>query len=254
MRTYKVELLVSGPITINGHLRFNAEKELVRDNIFQSDIIVQKHPAGAIFTVTVFTIDQDRAYKVALLFIGKMLDILAVRINGPLNVSLNDHRSTTDKNAIRAIVDEGEIRFCFDHSRNLNLHETKLLRALNWYRKGLYTDDAFDKYMGFWNAISVVASGYHQQNDRTRAGIINQIYDCFNMLWGNDQVNWPEIDGTERWIDSHNKLRDQIAHGIIPVDVEHIELVLSRLNKVQKVAYNFITGWAQNRMNINLTQ
>jgi hypothetical protein len=244
MRIYEVELLVSGPITIRRPISFDTDKELHLGDIFRSDISTKKHAQGIVVTSTVYTIDQDRAHKVALLFVGKMLDILAIKTNSPLNVSLNEYRQLTDKNIVKTLIDEQELRSCFELSRQLNLHEGKILRALNWYRKGLYTDDPFDKFLAFWNSINVVAAGYHNQNPRTSLGIVNQIWDCFSTLWSNDCNNWEFINGDTRWINDNNDIRNDIAHGSIAVEINYVENVITRLKTVQKVAYKFLTEWA----------
>ena len=243
MRIYNVELLVSGSVTVKRLIDFRTDKELDLGNVFQSDISIQAHNQGFLISSTVFTADQDRAYKVALLFVGKMLDILAIRINSPLNVSLNESRQVTDRKAVRAVIYREEFIFCFALARDLNLNENKLLRAFSWYRKGLYTEDPFDKFLAFWNAISVIADGYCNDNIRTRQGIINKIWDCFVTLWG-ECPNWEYVNGDDRWINDNNDIRNKIAHGGVTVDVQYVENVIGKLSIVQNVAYKFLSQWA----------
>ena len=246
MRIYSVELLVSGSVTIRRQINFNTNKELDFGNVFQSDISIKKHQQGFVISSTVFTADQDRAYKVALLFIGKMLDILSLKTKSTLNVSLNEFKQVSDRNIVRAVIDEDEFRFCFDLAKQLNLNENKLLRAFSWYRKGLYTEDPFDKFLAFWNSISVVADGYCNDNDRTRQGIINKIWDCFVTLWG-DCANWEYVNGNDRWVNDNNEIRNKIAHGGVTVDIQYVENVINQLETVQNVAYKFLTQWAERR-------
>lgn len=250
MRTYSVELLVSGPVTTQGIISFNTDKELDIGNVFRSTISIKKHAIGFIISTTVYTENQDRAYKVALLFIGKMLDILAIKTNLPLNVSINDYKQSTDRSIVRAIIEKGEFQYCFEVARELNLYENKLLRAFSWYRKGLYTEDPFDKFLAFWNAISVIADGYCNDNARTRLGIKNKIWDCFKTLWGECE-NWQYVNGKENWIDDNNEIRNKIAHGGITIDIDYVENVISQLPTVQNVAYLFLTQWA-NRLHTYL--
>ncbi|MBB4801703.1 methylamine utilization protein MauJ [Flavobacterium aquidurense] len=244
MRVFNVELLVYGSVLIKRAIDFSTEKELDLGNIFQSDISIRPSKQGFLISTTVFTADQDRAYKVALLFVGKMLDILAMRTNSPLNVSLNEYRQIEGGNNIRAVIDRAEFIYCFRIARDLNLNENRLLRAFSWYRKGLYTEDPFDKFLALWNAISVVADGYCNDNERTRQGIINKIWDCFITLWG-ECVDWQFIDGDERWINDNNDIRNKIAHGGITVDVQYVENVISKLPIVQNVAYKFLSQWSE---------
>lgn len=244
MRIFSVELLVYGRIAVKRPIQFSTEKELDLGNIFRSDISIKPHKEGFIISTTVFTADQDRAYKVALLFIGKMLDILAIRTNSPLNVSLNQYRQIENVNSVRAVINREEFIHCFRVARDLNLNENKLLRAFSWYRKGLYTEDPFDKFLAFWNAISVVAEGYCNDNERTRQGTINKIWDCFITLWGQCQ-NWEYINGNDRWVNENHDIRNKIAHGGVTVDIQYVEAVINQLPIVQNVAYNFLREWAE---------
>jgi hypothetical protein len=248
MRTYSVELIIFGAIAIKRKLDFKTDKELDLGNVFRSDISIRQHTNGIRVTSTVWTTDQDRAYKVALLFIGKMLDVLSIKTDLPLLVTNNDIRSATDSNSVKAVIEGIEFSNCFQLSRTLNLHETTLLRALNWYRKGLYTEDPFDKFLAFWNSINVVAAKYHTPNERTQRGIINQIWNCFETLWGNDLNGWQNINGDDRWINDNNEIRNNIAHGLIPVEVNYVEDVITRLDSVRKVAYRFLTEWAETQL------
>ncbi|MBZ4190742.1 MULTISPECIES: methylamine utilization protein MauJ [Bacteroidota] len=244
MRIFDVELLVYGSVTVKRAIQFSTEKELDLGNIFRSDISIKPHKQGFIISTTVFTADQDRAYKVALLFIGKMLDILAIRTNSPLNVSLNQYRQLENGNNVRAVINREEFIYCFRVARDLNLNENKLLRAFSWYRKGLYTEDPFDKFLAFWNAISVVSDGYCNDNARTRQGIINKIWDCFITLWG-ECADWEYINGNDRWVNDNNDIRNKIAHGGVTVDIQYVEAVISQLPIVQNVAYKFLRQWAE---------
>jgi hypothetical protein len=243
MRIYNVDLLISGPITTKRIISFDTEKELDLGNVFRSDISIKKHQQGFIISTTVYTASQDRAYKLALLFIGKMLDILSMKTNSPLNVSLNEYRQLADRNIVRAVIDEEEFRFCFELARQLNLNENKLLRAFSWYRKGLYTEDPFDKFLAFWNSICVVADGYCNDNERTKLGTVNRIWDCFITLWG-QCPNWEYINGNDRWVNDNNEVRNKIAHGGVTVDIQYVENVINQLETVQNVAYKFLTKWA----------
>ncbi len=244
MRIYNVELLVSGPVSIRQQINFNTVKELNIGNVFHSDISIKKHTQGFIISSTVYTANEDRAHKVALLFIGKMLDILSLKTKAKLTLSSNESLKITDRNNVSAIIDEEEFRFCFEMARQLNLEENKLLRAISWYRKGMYTEDPFDKFLALWNSICVVADGYCNINERTSMGIINKIWDCFITLWG-DCANWEYINGNERWVNDNNEIRNKIAHGGLTVDIQYVENVINQLETVQNVAYKFLTQWAE---------
>ncbi|SEJ70992.1 hypothetical protein SAMN04487995_6028 [Dyadobacter koreensis] len=248
MRIFRVELSIFGQIAIQRPISFNFQKELDFGSVFQSDIKIIQHAKGVKISSTVNTADQERAYKVALLFVGKMLDVLALKTNTALVVSNIDLRLAEENNAVRAIIDEDEFRCSFLLPQTLNLHETTFFKGLNWYRKGLYTEDPFDRFLAFWNSISIVAGKYHTPDDRTRAGIINQIWSCFTLLWG-DNNNWNFVNGDDRWINLNNDIRTNIAHALIPVEIQHVEDLINKLDTLQKVAYSFLTQWANKRLN-----
>lgn len=242
MRTYEVQLLVSGAIATRANIKFDTEKELNVGDSFRSDIDIRSHTSGVLISSTVYTVDRDRAYKVALLFISQMLDVLSVRINLPINIG-NGESQTAVRNIVKAVVDAEEFKNSFATARWINLTENKLLRAFSWYRKGLYTVDPFDKFLAFWNSISVVADGYCNDNERTRLGVVNRIWDCFITIWGPSE-NWSFINGDERWINVNNDIRNKIAHGGVTVDIRYIDDVLDRLDSVRVVAYLFLREWA----------
>ncbi len=248
MRTWEVTLLVKGAIKVNGQIRFGTDKELQLGNVFRSNISIGNYRNGIKITSTVHTANLDNAYKVASLFIGKMLDVFTIRLNVPLVVEEDKSNMPIDENRVKAIISKREFKDCFELSRDLNLNETAYLRGLNWFRKGLYSFDPFDKFLAFWNAISVVSSKYHTRNNRTSQGIINQIWDCFRTLWGRDTNTWEIIEGDERWINDRNEIRNNIAHGGIPVEVNYVEDVISKLQDVQSIANKFLIEWGSKQL------
>jgi hypothetical protein len=249
MRTWEVTLLVKGAIKVERQIKFGTEKELQLGNIFRSDITIGNFKNGIKITSTVYTENINNAYKIASLFIGKMLDVLTIRLDIPLIAEEDLGITITDENRVKAIIGKREFKECFELSRDLNLNETAYLRALSWFRKGLNSNDPFDKFLAFWNAISVVSGKYHTRNNRTAGGIINQIWDCFITLWGDDCNNWNIIDGDNRWINNRNDIRNNIAHGVIPVEVNYVEDVISKIDDVQKIANTFIKEWGNNQLN-----
>lgn len=252
MRTWEVELIVYGAITIKRNISFNTDKELDLGSIFKSDINIKTHVDGIKISSTVRTDNQDSALKIALLFVGKMLDILSLKTNISLNASIkNEYKKFNDLNRVRAIIEENELKHSFELSRGINLREPTFLRAIGWYRKGLYTEDPFDKFLAFWNSISIVAAKYCNRNERTNHGSINQIWDCFITVWGNNINNWEYINGDNGWINENNDIRNNIAHGAIPVEINYVENVIKKLDSTQKVAYKFLVDWGRIRLHLN---
>lgn len=252
MTTYEVSLTIFGAIKSISNLRFQADKELESGSYFESNVFITNHSNGINISVTVRAQNSDTASKLALLFVGKMLDVLAFKVNTPLVVTFDENLNFKNKIQIRAILDDVFFKDSFILSRELNLNELTLLRSLSWYRKGLNSEDPFDKFLAYWNSISILASKYHTKNDRTKLGIKNQIWDCFITLWGNDLNLWEYIEGDKFWIDDNNELRDEIAHGLKTIDAKYADNVISRLQTVKEVSYKFITGWAKQKLQKNL--
>ena len=89
----------------------------------------------------------------------------------------------------------------------LGFSEQAILRALGWYRKGLYTEDPFDKFLAFWNSIEIVAGKYHPPIPEGRpTGSKSQIWQCFKAIWGECE-GWPTISGDTDWIDDNYEIR-----------------------------------------------
>lgn len=243
MRIFNVDLVVNGPVTVSRAINFDTDKELDLGNIFRSNISIRNHPKGLNISSSVYAANKDRAYKIALLFIGKMLDVLSIKTNLALNISSNEYKQLESKNNVRAVIEEDEFRFCFELARQLNLNENKILRAFSWYRKGLCTDDPFDKFLSLWNSICVIADGYCIDNERTKHGIVNKIWDCFITIWG-ECPNWEFINGDDQWVNDNNIIRNNLAHGGVSVDIQYVENVINQLDTVQNVAYKFLNKWA----------
>lgn len=250
MRIYEVQFYIEGPIKFKNNLNFQTTKELDLGRIFDSEINVRTTPRGNMIYATVYTDNIDRAEKVATLFIGKMLDVLSVITNCKLDSSLFENRNINYN--IKTIVNVHEIQRAFELARELNLHieNNKMLRAYSWYRKGLNSENTLDKFLAFWNSISVVSDAFCEDNERTRNGIINRIWDCFIQVWGQYQ-NWPFVNGNENWVNEHNAIRNQIAHGGVTVDIDYIHNILDKIIILEKVNYRFLQDFSQ-RLNIEL--
>ncbi|MBT2622837.1 methylamine utilization protein MauJ [Chryseobacterium sp. ISL-6] len=248
MRIYEVELNLSGTISLQSPINFSTEKELEIGAIFNSSVKINNNQQGLKISTTVRTNSEDKAKKIALLFIGKMLDVLSFKLNKPLNISDNEIINKSLRGNVRAIIEKNEFREAFEISRNLNLNHTTFLRGLNWYRKGLYSDDPFDKFLAFWNSVSIVASKYHTPNARTSNGSINQIWNCFETLWSSDISNWEGINNNDRWINEMSNIRNNIAHGLIPIEIEYVEDVIGKLDNVKDVAYKFLNEWFNSQL------
>lgn len=252
MRIYNVDLNIIGPIKVVRTIEFNTDKELELGAVFNSDILIKPYQLGAKISTTVRTVNEDQALKIAFLFIGKMLDVLSIKADIPLLITNSDVKTYSEQQNVTAVITPDEFEICFKRARILNLQYTTLLRAITWYRKGLYTDDPFDKFLALWNSITVIAGKYCESNERTRQGTINQIWDCFVTLWGLEYVNSNFKNGDVDLIKVKNDIRNNIAHGIVPVEINYVQEVIEQLADVKKLAFSFITKWANDRLGQSL--
>ncbi len=196
-------------------------------------------------SVTAFASNPDFARKAALLFIGQMLDTLSLRINLPLFLNFTENITPRKYNEnIKRIIEKQEWLKAFKEARLLNEHELTFLRALGWYRKGLHTEDPYDKFLAYWNSIEITAAKYHPRTNRTKSGTKNQIWECFNTLWG-ECANWPIISCNTNWIDENNDIRKGIAHGVTPITVEHVIEIIEKLEQLEQISYRFLSGWRE---------
>lgn len=244
MRIYEVEFFIVGPFKFRNDIRLQTTKELQIGNVFDSEINIKQSLRSNVITATVLTNHIDRAEKVAALFIGKMLDVLCLKANCKIDIGTVENRINNYK--INAILNLEDIRESFEIARSLNLHpvNNKLLRAYSWYRKGLNSENTLDKFLAFWNSISVVSDAYCENNERTRKGIINRIWNCFIQIWGQNE-DWPLIANDNNWINEHNEIRNQIAHGGITVDIEYINNVLDKIETLEKLNYKFLIDFSE---------
>ena len=115
----------------------------------------------------------------------------------------------------------------------------------------MYTEDPFDRYLAFWNSIEVVAGKYHVKNEKTDLGSKNQIWDCFERLWG-PCGQWPTMADQSSWIADHYKMRKDIAHGVAAVTAREVEAVLREIEPVKEVAHRFLAGWREEQLHPNI--
>ena len=257
---WEVSLMVYGSITVERTIRFSEFKGLRLNDPFYSDIEIRRNQfdSGVEATVTAFAPTQYLAREAAILFFGQTLDALALQINQPLYLNFNDNRSSSNVNRNQTSnasyntsrrVRKEEWQEAFKEARLLASTETTFLRSLSWYRKGLHSEDPFDKFLAFWNAIEIVARKYHPPIPRTRTnGSKSQIWESFKALWGECE-NWSIIQGQGLWIDNNYEIRMTIAHGTQPIDIETVKAVTQKLDTIQQVAHKFLVDWRHQKLN-----
>ncbi|HLO89081.1 MAG TPA: methylamine utilization protein MauJ [Nostocaceae cyanobacterium] len=250
---WEVNLVVYGSITVEKTVKLNEPKGLqLSDDPFYSDIEIKRRgsSSGIEAIVTAYAPSKQLAREAAILYFGQMLDALAIRIDQPLYLNFGDRqRNDYETHDTLRRVKKEEWHKAFKEARLLAMKESTFLRALGWYRKGLYTEDPFDKFLAFWNSIEIVATKYHPPIPEGRStGSISKIWESFKSIWG-ECDNWDIIQGQKNWIDDNYKIRIAIAHGTQPVDIETVKNVVTKIDILKLVANKFLTDWRQRRLN-----
>ena len=70
-------------------------------------------------------------------------------------------------------------------------------------------------------------------------------------MWG-DCENWEVIEGDNEWIKDKNEIRNNIAHGLIPVEVQYVEEIISKIDDVKRVAKKFIIEWGEKQLHTSI--
>jgi hypothetical protein len=241
--TWEVKLSVDGPIKTQDTSPLRIFKGFQEDDPFYSDVKIRNTQYGVLISVTAFASNGDLAHQAALLFVGKMLDSLSLSVRQPLFLSFtHEHVSQKFQDDVRRIIKREEWIAAFKDARLYNEQEPTYLRALGWYRKGLYTNDPYDKFLAYWNSIEITATKYHPESEEAIEGSKNQIWECFKKLWGECQ-NWPIIRGNDRWINDNYEIRKDIAHGLTTITVDGVKNIVTALDEIEPVAYRFLADW-----------
>jgi hypothetical protein len=250
MPVWEVVLYVDGPVTVRRRLLTTQQKGFRVDDPFYSDIEIMGIPSGLKATVTARAPNQIVAYKAAVFFFGHMIDILTLAINQPMNLSLTQgERKHPQRNDVKRRIEQDELENAFREAHVLGEGSPSFLRSLGWYRKGLTIDDPLDKFLAFWNAIEIVASKYYHyvpgiDKERAKKGSKNQVWACFEALWGPCD-KWPVIPGQTKWIDDSYAVRLDVAHGKAFIDVHKVAEVAERLPAIEQLCFRFLTDWRE---------
>jgi hypothetical protein len=259
MPLWEVDLYVDGPVTVRERIKTTQQKGFLENDPFYSDIEIVRNPSGIKATVTARAPAQEIAYKAALFFFGGTVDVLTLSINSPMNLSFTERaRTVAQHHDVRQIIERIQFEESFREARLLRANHPVFLRSLGWYRKGLTTDDPLDKFLAFWNAIEIVAGRYYRSvpssdYERASRGSKNQVWSCFEALWGTCNV-WPIITGQSDWIDENYDVRIGVAHGVAPIDVHKVAEVAQRLPAIKDISYKFLSGWRDKFLDINQQQ
>ncbi len=240
---WEVELAISGAVTVGERvLHILAEKG--EANPFTTTISLSKVSQGVRCILIARAFTQENANDAAVYFVGQALDVLSLRLNTPLYLNLfkPDYRQSSVH--VRRIVTKREWQQAFHLGRQYSLYRRYFSRAISWYRKGLVSEDPIDRVIAFWSALEALGSVFYRNNQRTQQGIINQVCDCFDQLWGSVE-QWKAIPNNPNVVNEFHNYRNGFSHGFMRVDIETIRDIVVRLPIYQDLVYAFLSDWEQ---------
>lgn len=245
MYEWNVSIAVSGPIELpSNQLTMQVLKGEHRP--FQTKVQLKKASHGVYLSVIAIADNPEEANDVAVFFVGRMLDLLSLKIDMPLYLSLFKPQFRVNEDHVRRIVTKHEWQQAFEISQRYGIARSTFCRAISWYRKGLVSEDPVDKLMAFWASLEAICSKYCEQNNRTTNGIINKICNCFDLMWG-DVSQWKIIPNEPQLINTFCDKRNEIAHGTLPiVRVEIIKEIAELLPMLKQLCHEFLKDWDQN--------
>jgi len=250
MPRWEVTLQVFGPITVRNRINFQQRKDFHYPDPLYSGIEIKKNGKyGVNIELEAFSDNQILAKKAALYFCGQALDVMSLSIDLPLILTLIETTKFNPKiENQRRITEQDEWINAFRNARLWLLTEPTFLRSLGWYRKGLYTEDIFDKFLALYNSIETLCSKYYpNQENCIDRGSKCHIWETFKSLWGECEV-WPIIPNDRDWIDRNYETRVNIAHGVASIEINVVEEVLEKVPIIQRIAYRLLTDWRDNAL------
>lgn len=217
-KIWEVVIDIVGPISISKDIIFKQEKGFDEDQ-FYSNIILKNEKVGVTATVTAYADSSEIAKTAALVFLGRMTDILVIDNNIPLILQDNESRAQyLGRSSARRLLEKEEFIAAFNVARRLEIDHPRLLKAIGWYAKGKNSNNTLDSFLAYWNAIEITGIEYHTDTERAKNGTINMIYQCFFDYFG-DLQHWGVHD---RWINEMHEKRSRIAHGAEETTAEAI--------------------------------
>lgn len=208
-KIWEVDIDIIGPISIKESIAFKQEKGYDADQ-FYSDISLHNESFGISATLTAYADTIDIAKTVAFVYLGRMIDVLV--LDNDLPLILQEHGNHFIPHAqvtARRQFNKEELELAFKVARKLEMEQRVLLKAIGWYSKGKTSNNALDSFLSYWNVIEIVGKEYHTENEKTKRGVKNKIFQCFLEYFG-PQEKWGVPDG---WIDEMHEKRSSIAHG-----------------------------------------
>lgn len=235
-RIWEVDIDIIGAITIREDISFTQEKGFDSEQ-FYSNISLKDEQFGISCTLTANAENIDIAKTVAFVYLGRMIDVLILDNDLPLVLQEHDsHISRNTKATARRQFIKSEFEDAFKIARKLEQENRVLLKAIGWYAKGKTSNNTMDSFLSFWNVIEIVGKQYHTENERTKLGVKNKVYQCFLEHFGTEE-HWGVLP---EWIDDMYDKRSSIAHGGEEATSEAINKIAELIPSLENISRNII--------------
>jgi hypothetical protein len=241
---WEVSLDVVGPVSVRGPLTLQVEKGI--HHPFWTTVRIQKAPYGVSLQLIAHAMDQEGANDAALYFAGQMLDYMSLYTDLPLHPRLSEAQTSLRSETTRRLIGEQEWLEAFRKGLSYSKDQQPFSRALSWYRKGLLGEGPIDSYIAFWSSIEAVGSQCARRNKRTKLGIVNQICDCFDQVWGTVDT-WQVVANDPGRINEYHDSRNRIAHGAMTVDIRSIRDIAAKVPELRHLVRTFLLHWEERR-------
>lgn len=239
---WEIGMSVTGDVAVKRSIEIDVMKG--SRNPFMTTVYIESTQHG----VNLKVVSQGRSAKSAahsgLFFVGEMLNVLCLQLDTPLYLNLSDTDIGTLPTSVRRIVSKDEWSRMFTLGREYGQSRSVFARALSWYRKGLNSEDQIDKLLAIWLSLEVIGKNCGRNTQKTSSEIVNRITHCFNHIWGTPDT-WPVTPSGEDWFYSIKNKRNDIAHGTFKIHPESLEAISEDVNKIQKLAREFLLAWEQ---------
>jgi hypothetical protein len=238
---WEVELAISGAITVEERVS-DLFVEKGESNPFTTRVTLSRASHGVRCVLKARAYTQENASDAAAYFVGQALDVLSLRFDTPLYLNLFRPEFRQLPDHVRRIVKENEWADAFHFGREYGMNRRVFSRAISWYRKGLVSEDPIDQIIAFWSALEGIGANFHCVTKRNKTGIINQVCDCLQQLWGPPN-KWKIIPDNANAINKFHDYRNGFSHGFKPVNVETIREVVADIPQYQKLVHTFLVDW-----------
>lgn len=238
---WEVNMSISGAVTVRRSVKVEVVKGYHHPFLTTVKITNARH--GVNVQLTSKARSSHDAAQAALFFVGEMLNVLCLRINVPLYLSLSESEVSFATNSTQRVISKDDWAEMFTLGREFGQkHPAVFSRALSWYRKRLISEDPIDKLLAFWLSLEVVGDERGNNTRSTNSDIVNKLEDCFTNLWGAVE-SWKVIPGHRDWLYKLKDTRNEIAHGEFAINPESIEELASKVSNLQELACTFLRDW-----------